>query len=74
MFWVIPAAVVLVAVVPVIAGVRRAGREAALLRRAMGDLAALREPVEALRTDLRQVTAKMPEMRLRTRPAPPPAP
>jgi hypothetical protein len=72
--WLVPAALLLVAVVPVLLAARRVAAEAAELHRAVASFAALREPVLELRDEVRAATTRVPELRLRTRPALPPAP
>lgn len=74
MIWLVPAALAAVAAVPLWLAVRRVAAEAAELQRTMAAAAALRAPILEVRAEARLVAARLPELRLRTRPAPPPAP
>lgn len=74
MIWLVPAALVAVFALPVYLGLRRVAAEAARLRAEVGELAALAEPVHELRLVAQAAARRVPELRLRTRPALPPAP
>lgn len=73
MIWLVPAALVAVFALPVWLGLRRVAAEAVQLRAAVGELAALAEPVHELRLEAQVAARRVPELRLRTRPALPPA-
>lgn len=74
MIWLVPAALVAVFALPVYLGLRRVAADAARLRAEVGELAALAEPVHELRLEAQAAARRVPELRLRTRPALPPAP
>lgn len=74
MLWLIPAAILHVAVVPTVLGVRRVSREAASLRRELAAFVEARDALSELGNDVRSLAGALPELRLRTRPAPPGAP
>ena len=74
MIWLVPAALVAIAAVPVFLGFRRVAAEAAALHRAIGAFQELQGPVLELRDEARAVAGRVPELRLRTRPALPPGP
>jgi hypothetical protein len=71
--WLVPAALVAVFALPVWLGLRRVAAEAAQLRGAVAELAALAEPVHELRLEAHAAARRVPELRFRTRPALPPA-
>ena len=73
MIWLIPAALALLAVVPLAVLARGVARELKALRRELAALAAVREPVLELRADVEELRAGMPEIRFRTRPPEPAA-
>ena len=73
MIWLIPAALVAIFALPVWLGLRRVAGEAAQLRAEVAALAALAEPVHELRLQAQVAARRVPELRLRTRPALPPA-
>jgi hypothetical protein len=72
--WLVPAVLAAVVAVPLYLGVRRVAAEAVELQRSMAALAALRAPMLEVRDEARAVAVRIPELRLRTRPALPPAP
>lgn len=63
MIWLLPSALVVVANVAVLVGVRRVAAEAVQLRSALVDLASLRQSVDELRYDVRALRAAVPELR-----------
>lgn len=73
MIWLVPAVLVAVFALPVYVGLRRVAGEAARLRAEVAELAALAEPVRELRLEAQVAARRVPELRLRTRPALPPA-
>ena len=73
MIWLVPAVLVAVFALPVWLGLRRVAAEASRLRAEVGELAALAEPVHELRVEAQAAARRVPELRLRTRPALPPA-
>ena len=73
MIWVLPGVILVVVAVPVILAMRRCAVEAVALRRSLGALADLRDPLVELRSDVESLRAGVPVVRGRTRPALPPA-
>jgi hypothetical protein len=72
--WILPAATVVLVVVPVILAARGVAREAMTLRQSLASLTELRVPLLELRDEVTALKAGVPELRFRTRPALPPAP
>lgn len=73
MIWLTPAALVAIFALPVYLGLRRVAGEAKALRMTVAELATLAEPVRELRLEAQVAARRVPELRLRTRPALPPA-
>jgi hypothetical protein len=71
--WIAPGMVLAVLAVPVVLAMRRCATEAVALRRALGALSDLREPIVELRADVDSLRAGVPVVRGRRRPALPPA-
>jgi len=69
MIWLVPAALAVIAVVPVLMALRSAAREAAALRRELGEFVALRDPILELRTEATTVARRVPELQRRARPS-----
>ncbi|MDQ3107714.1 MAG: hypothetical protein M3Q68_07925 [Actinomycetota bacterium] len=69
MIWLVPLALLVVFAVPVAITVRRVAREAGALRRELTLLAELREPIEALQIEAREVASGVTAVRGRARPA-----
>ena len=74
MLWVVPVGIAVVMAVPIVLGLRRIAADARALQRSLASFAELRAPVSELSVEARAVAARVPELRLRTRPALPPAP
>ncbi len=73
MLWILPVAVALILALPVLFALRRVAREADGLRRSLTELAALRDPLVELRTDVLSLQAGVPALAVRTRPRAPAA-
>jgi hypothetical protein len=56
-------------VVPVLMALRSAAREAAALRRELGEFVALGEPILELRAEATAVARRLPELQQRARPS-----
>ena len=73
MIWLLPGVVAAVVALPVVLAMRRCAVEAVALRRSLGAVAELREPLVELRADVESLRAGVPVVRGRGRPALPPA-
>ena len=69
MIWLVPAALAVLAALPIALALRSAAREAAALRRELGAFAALRDPVLELRAEATAVARRVPELQARARPS-----
>jgi cytochrome c-type biogenesis protein CcmH/NrfF len=72
--WAVPVVILIVMALPVVLGLRRVASDARALQRSLASFAELRSPISELSAEARAVASKVPELRLRTRPALPPAP
>ncbi len=69
MIWLVPLALLVVFAVPIVLTVRRIAREAGALGRELTLLAEMRDPIEALQIEARQVASGLSAARGRARPA-----
>lgn len=68
MVWLLPVGVAVVAAPPILLSLRRAAREARMLRQDVAALVELHEPVADLRASIVALREDIPELRARTRP------